>query len=562
MGKPDLTEKNLAEKDIKMSSVIDEVHALILFNGTASIPTLGFKIDGEKISFENLDADLQKGKAYAVLYKGKSYTFYRTQLPIISLNTNDQEIVDDPKVSGKIQIFETGKPVFESLIGIEIRGGVSQTYPKKSFSVELWEDEEGDASKSENILGLRNDDDWILDGLWNEPVRIRDTVSHTVWRSIARHPFAAAEPESKIEIEMVYCEVFLNGNYRGIYYIGEKIDRKQLRLKRRTETNLEGELYKGTSWGDGVTFDALEGFSNTSDKWSGYEAKYPDDVGELDWTNLHELVGFVINSNKGRFNAEISNKMDIENLVDYFIFLNMIYATDNRGKNLYTARYDSQSPYFFIPWDLDGTFGTDWRGERTDVTDRILSNGLYDRLLLNDGFKSELITRWNALKSKELGVSELQNLFQSSYTYLKENGVYEREELDSELPQNYSDQEIDFIKDWIDRRHAFLDTYFNELQALCRSGRFGRAFFYNKSPTPLLSTCFAVEQGTFFFYNKSPTPLLSICFAVEAGHVFFYLKSPTPLLSTCLVVEVGRFFFYINSPTPLRSTRFAVEARR
>ncbi len=296
-------------------------------------------------------------------------------------------------MGGSIKIFEPGKPLVEYLMGIEVRGGFSQTFPKQSFSVELWEDAQGDEKVSESVLGLRIDDDWILDGLWNEPVRVRDVISHALWLEIVRHPYGQAEPKSKLGIDTVFSELFLNGHYRGIYFLSEKIDRKQLGLKRLEGSMLKGELYKGTSWGDGVTFDGLENFSNSRDKWSGYEAKYPDEIGELDWTNLHRFVDFTIRSNRNTFNESILEKVDLENMVDYFIFLNIVYATDNRGKNIYTARYDSNSPYFFVPWDLDGTFGNDWRGERTNVSDRILSNGLYSRLLENDAFKTELSRR-------------------------------------------------------------------------------------------------------------------------------------------------------------------------
>ena len=42
---------------------------------------------------------------------------------------------------------------------------ISKQYPKKSYSVELWTDEEGVQKDKQSLLGMREDDDWILDGL-------------------------------------------------------------------------------------------------------------------------------------------------------------------------------------------------------------------------------------------------------------------------------------------------------------------------------------------------------------------------------------------------------------
>lgn len=39
-------------------------------------------------------------------------------------------------------------------------------------------------------------------------------------------------------------------------------------------------------------------FSNDEVIWSGYKAEYPEEIGELDWTNLHDFVGAVVKSDQ------------------------------------------------------------------------------------------------------------------------------------------------------------------------------------------------------------------------------------------------------------------------
>jgi len=344
--------------------------------------------------------------------------------------------------------------------GIKLRGGSSQSYPKKSYNIELWIDKDGNQTEKLSLLGMRNDDDWILDGLWNEPIRIRDFTSHALWLEIGRTQHFGED--MKIGINRKYCELFLNGRYQGVYYLGEKIDRKQLNLEKHTFQS-GGELYKGYAQDIGVTFTGVDDFDNDSLTWSGYEAKYPNIIGEVSWRNLYNLVDFVVNSTHSSFNNEISSIMDLDNIIDYYIFLNLIYAADNIGNNIYTCRYNSSSLYFFIPWDLDGTFGNNWNGERTNITDEILSNGLYDKLLFLPDFKVITKERWNELRNVKLNTTYLKKLYRDNFEFLYRNGVYDREALVDDITKNYSDTEIDFIESWIERRVIFLDSYFNNL---------------------------------------------------------------------------------------------------
>ncbi len=440
---------------------VDISNRIILYNGDSkSISNNKLTIGNNELEIQTSDTELTIGNKYDVTFGGNNYNLFYSELPIVAISTQNKKIVDDPKVNAELHLLEKGKTFSFYQIGIELRGGVSKTYPKKSYSVELWKDKSGAEKEKVSLLNMREDDDWILDGLWNESLRIRDFTAHGLWLEMGR--VQNENSKTKIGINRKYCELFLNGKYKGVYYLGEKIDRKQLDLT-KNDLQLEGELYKGYTWADGVTYDGVEAFDNNVLTWSGYEAKYPKNLGEVDWNNLHELVNFIVNSSQQNFENEIFDKMDMDNVIDYFIFLNLIHGGDNTGKNVYTGRMNSTSKYFFIPWDMDGTFGNNWRGDRIDRTKSILSNGLYNRLLKFPTFKNELKNRWNELRSSQIQNSYLSNLFQSNYNLLEENGVYKREALVNGITNKYKPSEIDYIISWIERRIGFLDTYFNSL---------------------------------------------------------------------------------------------------
>ena len=436
---------------------IDNVNKIILYNDDlVEIVNNCINLGNDSIYIMSATSEIEIGEQYSVSLFGQNFQLFRTEMPIIIISTNHNQILQDSKICGTMTLLENGKEPYNSYIGIELRGSTSISYPKKSYSIELWKNSQ--VINNRSLLGMRIDDDWILDGMWNEPLRIRDFTSHDLWLEIASKP--NNEVDFKMGIKRKYCELFLNNKYLGLYYIGEKVDEKQLKLK-EFDKQIEGELYKGYAWANGTVYSGLDDFDNNSPTWSGYEVKYPKNARQLDWTNLHEHVDFIVNSTQSQFNKEISSRINIENAIDYYIFLNLIYATDNRGKNIYTAKLDKESSYFFIPWDMDGSFGNNWNGERINITNRLLSNGLYEKLLEFPDFTNKTKEKWFDLRNDVLNIRYLEEKFKNNYEFLMRNGICIREEMVPNISQNYDTTEIDFIESWIERRIVFLDSYFN-----------------------------------------------------------------------------------------------------
>lgn len=404
---------------------------------------------------------IEVGMPYSVIHSGneQTYTLYFTELPLVYINT-PYTIVDSPKVWASFRLTENNGNSISSDIGIEYRGGFSQTLPKKSMEIEFWEDNTGEETVDYSLLGMRSDDDWNLQAMYNEPLRFLSKTNNDLWRLFHTVYYIDEEPEAVNGIKMTYSELFINGEYRGVYAVSEKIDRKQLKLKNHNGS-IRGELYKGDTWG-ATTFTSLPPYDNTSDYWGGWEYKHPEE--EINWSNLYDLTNFVINGNDIDFYAQYQDKLQVDNMVDYFIFLNVLRATDNTGKNLYLAKYTTNEPYFYVPWDLDGTFGIIWDGSQENITTGLLINGLYNRLWTdcqNNGFREKLQARWNSVKQTIFNHDFLMNMFESGYSYLLENGVYPREEI---AWQGYETEytHLDYMSDWITNRLAYLDMKFNE----------------------------------------------------------------------------------------------------
>lgn len=401
------------------------------------------------------------GNEYLIFIPSKNavYSLYFTELPIVIISTPNT-IIDESNVLASFKMIEKDQRFLESDIGIQFRGSWSQTLLKKSMEIEFWTDSSGDETQDHSLLGMVNDDDWNLQAMYNEPLRIRSKTNNDLWRSINTLDYQDREPDAINGIRMNYIELFLNDEYKGLYCLGEKVNRKQLKLKKHNGS-IRGELYKGVSWGASTFFEAPP-FNNNSSTWSGFEYKHPEE--ELDWRNIHTFVDFVVNASDEDFFQGYQDYFNIDNLVDYYIFLNLLRATDNTGKNIYIAKYNSNDKYFYVPWDLDGTFGTIWDGTNENVTNDLCTNGLYARVMLDcrpNGFKQKLKDKWISLRSDVITHDSLMALFSFNNSLLESNGVYRRETL-AWNDYSYNINDLDYMSNWIVERIRFLDDKFTE----------------------------------------------------------------------------------------------------
>ena len=396
--------------------------------------------------------------------RGEAYTCYRSEMPLITITT-DGLIVNSPAVHGVINVADADGNVITMHAGLKIRGTSSQQYDKKSYRVELWADATGTTMADTTFLGLRSDDDWNLEAMWSQPLRLRDKVANELWMEMYRLPYAVSEPDALPGIRMAYADVFINDEYQGIYALTERMDRKQLNL-RKYNGELRGLLYKGNGPG-APTFEELPAYDNSQDTWSNYEWVYPNESDTaINWSHLYSFTNFVMNASDNVFYAQFANQFDKANAIDYYLFINALMGMDNMGRNLFVARYKKTSSYIYLPWDLDAIWGLDTDGNPTYNTAGMLGNGLYDRLTQDcsdNGFVAAAKVRYDSLRRDILTKEHIMELVQNQYDELVESGAYEREH--EAWPEYTVDEsQLTYMSNWLDDRFDYLD---GEINAAC-----------------------------------------------------------------------------------------------
>lgn len=403
---------------------------------------------------------LSNRKMYTVSSEGETYKLYITKAPIVFVSISDS-LVKFPKKDGIFKYFDADT-TFSSPIGMSLRGNLSLTYPKKSFSVEFYEDALTKEKREIKLKNLRKEDDWILDGVYNEPLLLRAYTAQNLWKDVHVPSYASEEPKAKSGVDAFYVDLFVNNEYRGIYLLSEKVNRSLLKLKKYKNNVVAGELFKAGYYQNGTSFKGVSPFKNALPTWEGFEMKYPYEDYESHFEGLHAAVDFVVNSDTKTFEEGIASRFNIDNLMDYFLFINVLRATDNLGKNYYIARYNQETPYFIVPWDLDGIFGTIQDGKRIPTTDDVLNNHLFDRLWQENpnGYKQKIASRWKTLRQGVFHSDSLSNRITEQYEDLLEKKCYERDALVWAKPHDA--EHLQYLQEWLEKRLIYLDSYFIE----------------------------------------------------------------------------------------------------
>ncbi|MCC7244490.1 MAG: CotH kinase family protein [Saprospiraceae bacterium] len=182
--------------------------------------------------------------------------FFSSNLPIVILETNGAPIPDEPKITGKLRIINKGPGninyvndvpnVYDDQMGIELRGSSSlAVYPKKGYSIEL-RDSDGEEQEV-SLLGMPEDDDWILAQPLNDKTLMRDWLAYRLGRESMEWA-----PRTR------HVEVVLNGQYEGVYVLMERIkrDKNRVNIGKMTSADITGQALTG---GYILAFDKVQG---------------------------------------------------------------------------------------------------------------------------------------------------------------------------------------------------------------------------------------------------------------------------------------------------------------
>lgn len=396
------------------------------------------------------DLELNKGYPISITTGGETnqFTIVFTNIPIVQI-VAQSAITNGPKTLTRMIVNypDEGRISDINWAGIEHRGKSSLAYDKKSYGIGIYSSESTNAPLSQSYFDMKLNHKWILDAMFVDLSKLRNKTSFELWNSMSNQV-------DHIGIKSQFVEVFINHEPQGVYSFTENYTKELLDL------NTQSVLFQGTDNSLFTSFNALPEKGPNSAKWADWEQEYPNPSQTLNWDDFESLSKLIVNGTNSEFENNIGQLIDLENIIDYYLFINLCGGIDNIGKNWFFFKRDNSSKFNIVPWDMDGTWGRNPFAEMTGYTDIISSNLFYRLQETNpENYKQRLKERWAELRSSEFSEVELVDLFTSnfdelnSYKIIHSENVIWNTNLELEFEKNY-------IHSWIVNRLSFLDQHF------------------------------------------------------------------------------------------------------
>lgn len=426
---------------------------------------------------------LRTGRAFRFLALTKEgygeYKLVFTGLPIMTFN-GTQYAADDGTQMFFLRVYHTDHSkhwVDSCYTQSRLRGNTSLSYEKKSLRLYLKDlkDDKTFGKQNKNLLGLRDDDDWILNALYADNTRIRDKLCIDLWNEVGagNNPYGQSFGTNA---EMV--EVLIGNGYQGIYALMVPIDAKQLGMDAVSDQLAAGapvteRIYKkkySAKWNPDDFTGALPD-ANQLDYRGGFYLKGDTLLqNEEEWKPLADMATLLAADDE-TFAAGITELADEQNLIDNWLFYQAIAGFDNQNKNYYyvTRNKGGTSYGYFIPWDMNLSFGAVYADnvyyceeKAAAVLERTEWEPAQRMLALDVGnARSLAAATWKEWREGAFSDEALWTRIADLEHCVKDSGAFARES--TRWPNGNQNADFSFLYEFASARMGMVDEYLSAL---------------------------------------------------------------------------------------------------
>ncbi len=416
------------------------------------------------------------------------FVFNESNLPIVVIDTDGQEILDDPRIVVHMGIIDNDSAInniddpfngYDGLISIEIRGSSSQMFPKKQYALET-QDIDGE-NLNVSILGMPEENDWILHAPYSDKSLLRNFLAYELARDMGRYASRTR-----------FCELVINGDYKGLYIFMEKIKRDNNRVDisklnpdETTGDDLTGGyIVKVDKW-DGENNDGWWSASPLPEydgTWYQYHYPKPDDIVDEQKDYIKNYItDFELLLASEAYNdpdAGYYDQVNLESFIDVSLMSEISKNVDAYRLSAYMYKdKDSEDGRLTMGpiWDYNLAFGNadyydgwDPAGWQLDVElggDPFKIPFWWYRIWDDETFRDAFNQRWQELRQTVFSEEYIMNIIDSTIAVIDEAQVrnFQRWPILDEYvwPNAYVggsyENEIDYLTDWITDRLEWID---------------------------------------------------------------------------------------------------------
>ena len=270
-------------------------------------------------------------------------------IPLVFIDGNLPQAKSEGNV-GVVVSYSSKKQTFKCYATLKVQGDSSATYPKKNFTIKLFDDS---AYKSKRKITFRQWDErnkFVLKANWMDHSHARNVVNARLWTQIMKsRPDFLNLPEtlrqSNLAVDGFPVRVYNNGVYQGLY---------TWNLPKDGMYNVDDGIDENCILNSEKNNDQSCAFNGTSiTNWSDELHDTMPVVISIGWG---AVLSFVSTSSDSNYITGIDNYIDLQSIIDFDIFARLCCMVDNLCKNQIFFTYNG-SKWYEGAYDMDGTWG-------------------------------------------------------------------------------------------------------------------------------------------------------------------------------------------------------------
>ena len=384
---------------------------------------------------------------------------YADGLPVLYLNGDDSLMTKDNAVEMQYTI---GKRVGSCTL--KWQGSSSITFPKKNFTIKF-------DNKFEIVAGWGSEKKYCIKANYIDHSHVRNVGCAKLWGQIVRNRISKnlgdASINSRIEtlpncgaIDGFPIVIVLNGKFEGLYTFNIPKDAWMFGMG---DSDTEAILCADYPASNGTRFQGEANLKND------FEVEYAPNEDETDWikTSVNRLINACVASDGTDLDTTISQYVDLDSAIDYYIFVAVVHGMDMMHKNYILATYDGIK-WFFSGYDMDSVFGLHVDGKyyepaNTVSTSFVGFSGTHKLMGLIKSYKKDVLkARYQELRETVLSEDNIVTTFTNFVTQIPKN-IYDMERKRWPTLPSTETSNIQQIADFCRRRMMYLDKQIKSL---------------------------------------------------------------------------------------------------
>lgn len=375
------------------------------------------------------------------------------EIPKVFLTGNIENMKSKSDERKVILTYVSNDLTFKAYTKIKIQGNSSLKYDKKNYTIKLYENNKYNDKKNVDVgqnWGEQNK--YYLKANWIDKTHSRNIVTSNIVSTIQKKYNLFMDCPNNGQIDGFPTEVYINNEFLGLYTWNIPKDNWMLNMDNNDPNHI---AIISNSHDESTQFKKEIELDNTH-----WEIEVGPETEET-INKFNRLVKFIKDSTDTEFKNNFYKYLDLDATLNYYIMTNIANLTDNIDKNLMLTTYDGKLWYPNL-YDLDTSWGTNWKGTTTTDYTKNLNNDCENSILwskFQKNFEKEIADRYFELRKEILTKDNILKEFNNFYktipteTLTKEQNKWE----------NIPGYDINQIEEFLTTKIPILDKQMYEI---------------------------------------------------------------------------------------------------